>query len=156
MFKPSFALLMLLLCLSSGFAGDWPQILGPGRNGHAINETLADNWARQKPVRQWNVKVGEGYAGPAIHGRHVLLFHRLQGDEVLTCVSAADGKKLWETRWPAAYAGGVNSDRGPRCVPLVHKNQVFVFGAAGDLHSLVLEDGKKLWSRKLAQGLQGS
>ena len=149
--KLSFALPVLLFSASLAIAGNWPQILGPDRNGHAINEKLADDWSQRKPERLWTLKVGEGYAGPAIQGQRVLLFHRLGRQEVLTCVSADQGEPIWETRWSATYAGGVDSDQGPRCVPLVHQGQVFVFGAAGELHCASLQDGKKLWSRKLGR-----
>jgi outer membrane protein assembly factor BamB len=34
-------------------------------------------------------------------------------------------------------------------VPVIHEGNVYLFGAAGDLHSVVLKTGKKRWSRSL-------
>ena len=130
-------------------AGDWPQILGPNRNGHATTEQLAHDWST-KPAKLWDFHVGDGYAGPAVVGRHVFVFHRQAKTEVLDCLDAATGKQTWSESWPSAGAGGIDLDRGPRCVPLVREDRVYLFGAAGDLHCVSLE-GKKIWSRKLGR-----
>lgn len=135
----------------STWAGDWPQILGPHRNGHADDEHLAADWTSASPKRLWSIKVGEGYAGPAVQGGNVVVFHRLGNEEVVTCVSADSGDQLWESRWPTAYVSRIDRDAGPRCVPVIHQDRVFVFGAAGRLHSVTATKGKKLWSRDLAK-----
>ncbi len=41
----------------------------------------------------------------------------------------------------------MNPDNGPRCVPVVQQDRVFVFGAAGNVHCVGLSDGRKVWSR---------
>ncbi len=128
-------------------AGDWPQILGPTRNGVAIGEKLDSSWPAAGPRQLWKIRVGEGYAGPAVVGNRVLFFHRAGAVERLESLSAATGKREWVVEFPAVYRGGVNADRGPRCVPTVHAGRVYVFGAAGDLHCADLGTGKKIWSR---------
>src|SRR5205814_8011042 len=72
---------------------------------------------------------------------------RLEDEEIADCLEAATGKRLWKASFPTAYDGGVSSDHGPRCVPLIHKDRVILYGAGGDLHCLAMADGKKLWSR---------
>ncbi|MGE5194556.1 MAG: PQQ-binding-like beta-propeller repeat protein, partial [Deltaproteobacteria bacterium] len=79
-----------------------------------------------------------------------VVFHRLDDIEVVEGLEAVTGKPVWKQTFPATYQGGINPDRGPRCVPLIHKGNVYLFGAAGDLSSLVLKTGKKRWSRALA------
>lgn len=143
---------MLIVATSSMlFGGDWPQILGPNRDGNAIGEELADDWSNTKPTELWQISVGQGYAGPVVKDNRVLVFHRKSGNEQLDCVSAVDGTDLWSATWPASYAGGIDSDRGPRCVPLIEGKRVFVFGAGGDLHCADFETGEKLWSRPLGK-----
>ena len=39
--------------LTSAMAGDWPQILGPNRNGVASEEKLANSWPGGGPKVLW-------------------------------------------------------------------------------------------------------
>jgi len=140
---------LLVLCSPPATAGDWPQILGPNRNGIAVGERLAASWPAEGPTVVWEREVGAGLAGPAVVGDHVILFHRVGDEEVVECLRASDGKTQWRAAFPASYAGGYHADNGPRCVPTVAGNRMFVFGAAGDLHCVALGDGQAIWSRAL-------
>ena len=133
-------------------AGDWPQILGPERSGKASGEELPARLdpAKLKPL--WESKLGGGYAGPVIVGQRVIVFHRVEENEVVDALDAATGKRLWRAPSPASYRGGVDphGDVGPRCVPLISQDSVFAFGAAGDLVCVALDSGKVRWRRELA------
>ncbi|QEG42192.1 PQQ-binding-like beta-propeller repeat protein [Roseimaritima ulvae] len=128
-------------------AGDWPQILGPQRDGQAEEETI-EPWTGQPKIR-WRAACGAGYSGVAVAQGKVFLWYRQQDHEVLDCLDTQEGRRLWQAKLPAIYRGGVNADRGPRCVPLVVGEQVFVYGAAGDLTALAVADGKTQWTRQL-------
>jgi outer membrane protein assembly factor BamB len=143
----SLALVVSLALLARG--GDWPQILGPARDGVAVGETLDDKWPDSGPAEVWQRDVGAGLAGVAVVGERVYLFHRVGDEEVLECLAAADGAPQWRTPFPTSYAGGAHNDQGPRCVPVVAGERVFLFGAAGDLHCVGAKDGKEFWSRPL-------
>jgi outer membrane protein assembly factor BamB len=131
------------------FGGDWPQILGPDRNGHAEGEQLSASWPSSGPKVAWRYPLGSGYAGAAVMGERVIVFHRVGSNERVECLDAASGKSQWKADFPASYRGGVDPDIGPRAVPLVADGKVYVFGAAGDLHAVALDTGKKQWSRAL-------
>ncbi len=76
--------------------GDWPQILGPGRNGMAqAGERLAGHWPAGRPQQAWQYDLGSGYAGPAVVSDRVLVFHRVGDREHLDCVSVGQGQRLW-------------------------------------------------------------
>jgi len=130
-------------------ADDWPQILGTLRNG-VSREKLPDRFPAGGPKVAWFAPVGQGYAGPAVSGGIVVLFHRTEGQERVEAFDVKTGKRIWSTDFPALYRGGVDSDLGPRCVPLIAGKRVYVYGAAGDCHCVELKDGKKVWSRALA------
>ena len=132
-------------------AGEWPQILGPQRNGAAIGEQLLDEWPADGPRQLWTYSLGEGFAGAAVADGKTVVFHRQGAQEVLEALDANNGRSLWKAEFPARYRGGVNPDRGPRCVPLIHDGRVFAYGAAGDLHCVSLDNGDKAWSRTLAK-----
>lgn len=131
-------------------AGDWPQILGPARNGTAaaderILNTLPPGGARIL----WDREVGEGFAGAAVASERVVLFHRQGNREIAECFAAETGEPLWSQAFPASYSGSIAPDNGPRCVPLIHADSVYLCGAAGDVHCLGLTDGKVRWTRPL-------
>src|SRR5207248_89064 len=146
---------VLLIAGQVSLAGDWPQILGPHRNGHADGETLLESWPSGGPAVLWKYRLGAGYAGPAIVGDRVIVFHRVGNEERVECLTASSGQSRWKTDFPASYRPGINPDAGPRCVPLVAAESVYVFGAAGDLHALDLETGNKRWTRPLYADYHG-
>jgi outer membrane protein assembly factor BamB len=146
---------MQLACLQAAKAGDWPQILGPHRNGAAEGETLATKWPADGPARLWQVQLGSGYAGPAVKGDRVVVFHRVGDVERIEAFDAGSGRSLWRADFEALYRGGINPDTGPRCVPVIHNDRVIAFGAAGDLHCVTLADGMKLWSRSALEDFRG-
>lgn len=129
--------------------GDWPQVLGPNRDGHAEGESVAP-WKGNLKIR-WRVSCGAGYAGVAVAGQRVFVWHREGDSELLDCLNATDGKRLWRQTFDAYYRGGVDPDVGPRCVPVVSGDRVVVYGAGGDLHAVSVSDGAKLWSRSLQE-----
>jgi outer membrane protein assembly factor BamB len=141
------AVWLVFLSVAGSWGGDWPQILGPSRNGIAHDEKIATHWSAGGPKTLWQRPVGSGFAGVAVAGGNLVLFHRVDDQEVVECLDAATGKPLWKKGFPTRYAGGYVADNGPRCVPVVDQDRVFVYGAEGGLHCLAMADGKTLWSR---------
>ena len=132
---------------TSALGGDWPQLLGPNRDGNAADELpakLGDLKAR------WEHKVGAGFAGPAIVDGKVLVFHRTDDEVIIECLNAKTGKQQWEYRDATKYSGGYNSDNGPRCVPVVADGRVYAFGSDAELHCVRLDSGAKVWKRRLS------
>lgn len=141
--------LAILFCHSRALPADWPQILGPNRDGQATATTpLATQWpANLKPV--WTADIGNGYGGAAIVGNSVYVMHRIGGEEFLESLDSATGKRNWRTPWKATYRTSIDPDNGPRCVPTIVANKAICYGAAGDLACIQTTDGKLLWSRPL-------
>jgi outer membrane protein assembly factor BamB len=144
----------VLVFLAPASAGEWPQILGPARNGIAQNEQLTDHWPADGPPVVWQHKVGSGYAGPAVAAGKAILWHRVGDNSVAEGLDARTGKSLWKQQFPTHYVSSIAPDDGPRCVPLVNKGRVYLVGADGDLHCLALADGKPIWSRDAFQEFQ--
>ncbi|MBL8818191.1 MAG: PQQ-binding-like beta-propeller repeat protein [Planctomyces sp.] len=136
---------------SSSHAGDWPQILGPHRNGFAANETIPNSWGPGGPKEVWKVEVGSGFAGVAVKSNHVILFHRIDEEEIVECLNADTGVRIWKHTSACSYAGGVSSDTGPRCVPLISETQVITLGVEGLLQCLDLASGQLIWKKDLDQ-----
>ncbi len=143
----NFTLSSFFILTVTAAAGDWPQILGPQRDGIAVNERLLQKWPNSGPKEVWQENVGQGFAGVAVKNDIVYVFHRTGNSETVEARRAANGKSIWTVKFPCSYRGGVSSDSGPRCVPIVTDSHVFVFGVAGVLRCLNLKNGKEVWSR---------
>jgi len=145
------AMLIGSLGLAETYAGDWPQILGPNRNGQADGEKLSESWPQGGPKQLWKKPVGQGYAGPAVAANRVIMFHRINESERIEALDAKTGDQIWQIDFKAEYGGGINSDTGPRCVPIIdsQRDRVFVYGAAGDVHCVSFSKGAKIWSRSV-------
>jgi outer membrane protein assembly factor BamB len=142
----------LALCLVSG--SDWPQFLGPERNGVAPDAGPISPWPEAGPPAVWSREVGAGYSGPVISKGRLILFHRLGGEEVVESLSAADGKSQWKFAYPSSYADDYGKGDGPRSTPVVAGGRVYTFGAEGRMHCLDLETGRKIWGRALHEDYQ--
>src|SRR5580704_2077600 len=135
-----------LLCPLRISAADWPQFLGPTRNGVYANNDLADTWPADGPPVVWKKPVGQGFSGPVVSQKKLISFHRLNDRETVECLDAATGKQLWLFDYPTAYRDDFGFDAGPRATPDISDGRVYSFGAEGMLHCLDFQTGKKLWS----------
>lgn len=142
-------------------ADDWPQWMGPRRDG-VWRETgiVAAIPAAGLPVK-WRVPVKGGYAGPAVANGRVYLADydrppaalanapndrtQLSGRERILCLDAATGALLWKHEYDRPYALSYAS--GPRCTPTVADGKVYVLGAEGNLHCLDAETGGVVWAK---------
>jgi outer membrane protein assembly factor BamB len=140
--------LVVAAAAALGRAGEWPQVLGPDRNGvAAADERLAEQWPAGGPPVVWQRDVGSGYAGVAVAGDRAVLFHRVGGREIVEALDAATGKSLWSDGHPTRFAPQVGGGDGPLCTPVIHAGKVIAFGAQGMLACLDLATGKRLWQR---------
>jgi outer membrane protein assembly factor BamB len=127
-------------------AADWPQFLGPQRNGVYTGAPIAATWPASGPKKLWEKRVGQGFAGPVVAAGRTILFHRVGNEEVVDAFDAQSGEPRWHFAYPTSYRDDFGFDEGPRAVPVVANNRVFTFGAEGQLHALDLATGRKLWS----------
>ncbi|SVD92806.1 uncharacterized protein METZ01_LOCUS445660, partial [marine metagenome] len=123
-------LVLVLILATSLFAEDWPQFLGPRRDGSYQGKALPA-WPAEGPRKIWNKKIGSGFAGPAVADGRLFLFHRTAGREVLECADATTGKTLWKYQSPSDYVDDFGFDDGPRAVPTISTGRVYTLGANG-------------------------
>jgi outer membrane protein assembly factor BamB len=127
-------------------AEDWPQYLGPDRNGVYQGPALAETWGANGPRVVWRKQVGAGFSGPVVAQGHLILFHRVMNSEVVESFNARTGENQWRYSYPTTYRDDFGFDEGPRAVPVVAGGIVYTFGAEGQLHAIGLADGKRIWS----------
>jgi len=154
--SPTRGVLIALVASSSVVAADWPQFLGPGRNGVYAGPALADSWPANGPRVVWKKQVGAGFAGPAVTGSRVILFHRVGNDEVVEALNAQTGAEVWRYAYRTTYRDDFGFDEGPRAVPVVVNGRVYTFGAQGVLTAIDAATGKLVWTVDTAKRFEVS
>jgi len=147
-------LTIVALCLfpiAHLYADDWPQFLGPRRNGTSLEKGLPGAWPKTGPAVVWQRDVGEGFSGPVVAGERLILFHRVGAEEIVECLNALSGKPIWKFAYPTTYRDALGKGDGPRSTPAIAGDKVVTLGAEGSLHCLTLDAGKQLWSHSLTR-----
>ncbi|MSU76634.1 MAG: pyrrolo-quinoline quinone [Gemmataceae bacterium] len=163
-----------LLVLIAGFtttglvrAEDWPQWLGPKRDGVWRETGIVQQLPAGGPKVRWRTPIGEGYSGPAVANGKVYITDRVlakgaknpdnafdrksrvNGIERILCLNEADGKILWQHDYASIYQ--ISYASGPRTTPVVAGGKVYTVGAMGDLYCLDADSGAVVWSNKLLE-----
>ncbi|MBN1561937.1 PQQ-binding-like beta-propeller repeat protein [candidate division KSB1 bacterium] len=136
--------LFVFLFLSAVFAQDWPQLLGPNRDGTSPQKGLLRSWPKDGPEILWSVTVGRGFGGPAVKDGKVYFLDR--DDEVgdnLRCFDLSSGKELWNFAYSSL---GSVMFPGSRSVPTVDGKYVFSCGHNGDLYCVDINTHKPVWN----------
>ena len=139
-------LFFLFLAAAAALSQDWPQFLGPTRNGVTSGLPLAEAWPKEGPPVVWQKKTGSGWSGPVVASGKMILHHRVGDKETVDCCDAKTGRTNWTQAYPTRYRDSFGFDDGPRATPSIADGKVYTFGAAGVLNCLDLADGKTLWS----------
>lgn len=163
MLRPALFLLGLVTLAAPLRADDWPQWLGPQRDGLWREMGIMKSFPAGGPPVRWRAPIGSGYTGPAVAGGRVFVTDRqltqgaknpanpfnrgvIQGNERVLCLDETTGKILWQHAYDCPY--DVSYPAGPRATPVVSGGKVWTLGTEGHLFCLDANDGKVLWSRE--------
>jgi outer membrane protein assembly factor BamB len=157
--------LVVLLASLPARADDWPQWLGPQRDGRWRETGLLDKFPPGGPNVLWRVPVEHGFSGPAVAGGRVYVTDHQRardakgeplrptrdggfaGKDRVLCLNAANGEVVWKHEYDCPYK--ISYPNGPRCTPLVHGGKVYTLGGTGELRCLDARTGDLLWSKNL-------
>ncbi|MCX7701943.1 MAG: PQQ-like beta-propeller repeat protein [Gemmataceae bacterium] len=155
--------LTLVVCFNSlAVADDWPQWLGPHRNGQWRETGILEKFPAGGPKVVWRQPVAWGYSGPAVAEGRVFVSDlateqdisklnnpagasEVKGVERVHCFDAKSGEPLWKHEHPCDYK--LSYPGGPRCTPTVHEGLVYHLGGMGRLVCLKTDDGSVVWSK---------
>src|SRR5262245_709151 len=125
-------------------AADWPQWLGPNRDGSTSEKVIP--WKGDlKEV--WRVPVGDGHSSPVVAGGLVFLHTKVKDKdaELIQAFDAKTGKVKWEQSYEKPRFQTLFGD-GPRATPVVHDGKVYTFGITGTLACWDAATGKPVWT----------
>lgn len=128
--------------------GDYPQFLGPHRNGTVDGPRLARDWKAQPPVELWRHPVGLAWSGFAVAGPFAVTQEQRGEKECVVCYDVLSGRTLWVHEDTARYATTIAGE-GPRATPTIAGRRVLTQGATGLLNCLDLATGARLWSKDI-------
>ena len=131
--------------------GAWPRFRGSGFDGISSQDIqLAAKWPQQGPPLLWSIELGEGHAGAAVlAGRvYVLDYDRGEKDDVIRCLSLADGKDIWRYSYPIK----VKRNHGmSRTVPAVTEKYIVTLGPKCHVTCLDSVTGEFRWMINLVR-----
>jgi len=150
-------------------ADDWPQWLGPERDGVWRESGIIEEFPPHGPPVRWRTPIGGGFAGPAVVADRVYVTDRkvgererdpakpfergtVPGTERILCLDATDGSVIWKHEYDCTYT--VSYPSGPRTTPLVSAGKVYTLGAEGHLFCFDAATGKVIWFRELKKDYQ--
>lgn len=154
-----------LTSISTANANDWPQWMGPTRDGEYRESGLLDRFPEDGPSILWEAEIGGGYSGPAVASGKLVVFDyvtkggrafndpgqraTLEGDERVSCFDAKTGEQLWQVAYTCPYS--ISYPAGPRCTPTIDGDAVYALGSEGDLHCIDLNTGEIRWKKNFKQ-----
>lgn len=158
-------LLSVSLTTSALLADDWPQWMGPTRDGVWTESDIIAEIPDDGLTVKWRVPLGLGYAGPAVAGGRVYVLDyqlasgdvaanpgsldKLEGQERIVCLDAATGEEIWAHAYDQPYA--ISYGSGPRTTPTINGDRVYALGAEGKLFCLKSDTGDVVWSHDLKE-----
>jgi outer membrane protein assembly factor BamB len=138
---------IILMATACSSMADWPQYLGPGRNGISPEKGLLRSWPEGGPKVLWTISLGAGYGGAAVSDGKVYVLDRI-GDEkdVLRCLDLLTGKEQWSYTYDAP---GRVQHPGSRSTPSVDGNYIYTCGSFGDLYCFDKNSHEPVWHKNI-------
>jgi outer membrane protein assembly factor BamB len=131
--------------VASDIPGSWPNFRGVYFNGVIQSETpMAKQWPAEGPAKLWEVKLGEGYAAPAVYGGRVYLidYDMERQRDAIRCFSLDDGEEIWRYSYPVK----VKRNHGmSRTIPAVNGRYVVTMGPMCHVTCLDAKTGEFKW-----------
>ena len=136
---------LLFLTTFSLIADDWPQWLGPNRDGVSVTRGLLTSWPEGGPAEVWRKRIGRGFSGVSVSAGKAYTMMMDGEGEYAVGLDALTGKELWRAKTGPIYRESQGGD-GPRGTPAIDRELVYVLGANGALEALDAAKGTRKWA----------
>jgi outer membrane protein assembly factor BamB len=146
-------LLLAMGWCSCTFADDWPQFLGPQRNGQSAETGLTDTFAASGPKVVWRTALGVSMSGIAVSDGVAFTLFQDDASQFAVALNAETGDEKWRTRLAPAYENAMGN--GPRATPTIAAGVAYVYTGEGILAALKCDSGETLWSVNCPKSLGG-
>lgn len=127
----------------------WPRFLGPTDNAHSPETHLLAKFPEDGPTKVWEMVKGTGYTSPVIVEGRLVLFDRIDDEEVIDCLDPETGARFWQDSYPVVYTDRYGFSNGPRASAVITDGKVYTLGVTSILSCLDLKSGQLIWRRNL-------
>lgn len=135
----------------SKIKGSWPRFRGANfDNINTEKIKIKEKWDKNGPPVLWSIKLGEGYAAPAVHNGRVYILDYIEKEEKdsLRCFSFDDGREIWRR----SYKVHVKRNHGrSRTIPAVTDRYVVTIGPKCHVMCVDARTGAFLWGIDLVK-----
>jgi outer membrane protein assembly factor BamB len=128
-------------------AADWPQFLGPNRNGSSPETGLLTQWSAEGPKVLWKAEGGIGYSGISVVGGRAYTQVQRGNEELVLALDAVKGTEIWKQKIGPGYKNTYGD--GPRSTPTVEDGRLYVQSVNGPLLCMEADSGKIVWQHDL-------
>ena len=133
---------------------DFPQFLGPARDGTDRRLQVDPNWTNSPPEVLWRQPIGKGWSGFVIQGDVAFTMEQWDESEWVSAYSILDGSLLWKYEISALHTN-VAGGTGPRATPTIWNSRLYACSAVSQVACLDIFTGQPIWSQDLLE-LDGS
>src|SRR5258706_3918432 len=138
-------------------AGDWPQWLGPKRDGNSTETGLLTEWPAGGPKLAWKgTSLGNGFSSGSVVGGRVYTCGDREGASFAVALNESDGKVVWSAKLGKAGAPGWGGFEGTRSTPTVDEDLVFAVSQWGELACFDTRNGKEKWRKDYTKDFGGT
>jgi outer membrane protein assembly factor BamB len=139
--------LLLLLCASAAFGGDWPHWRGPNANGTSADRGLPVSWSTTENV-VWRLEMPDFSGSTPILWKDRIFLNVADGNDLyLWCVDRKAGTPLWKKLLGGGNAK-VRKQNMSSPSPVTDGTLVWVLTGTGVLKAFDFS-GKEIWTRDL-------
>jgi outer membrane protein assembly factor BamB len=148
------ATLALIVAACSSLAADWPQWLGPNRNG--VSTEIVAPWS-SPPKAIWRKPVGDGNGGPVVAGGKVYILTKVKDkdQEEVIAFDATTGNEIWRSAYDRPPFTSLYGT-GPRSTPTVVDGRVYTMGVTCLLTCFDAASGKQIWQTDVLKEFSAS
>ncbi len=129
---------------------DYPQFLGPSRDGMVDTVAIDPDWDANPPEIAWQQTIGDGWSAFAVQGDMAVTMEQRDQEEWVSAYNVLDGSLLWKYVIAARHTN-VMGGTGPRSTPTISNNRVYACSAVSHFACLDLLSGQKIWSQELLE-----
>lgn len=143
----------LLVFMTTVYAQDWPQYLGPERNSTSPQLNILRSWPESGPEVLWTVEAGLGNGGPIVKDGRVYFLDRNDSiGDMMRSFDLDTGKEFWNYSYDAP---GTVRFPGTRSVPAIDGDFIYSCGHNGDLYCIDINTHKPVWNTNIWTGFGG-
>lgn len=140
--------------LPNTVSADWHRFLGPNDDCTTPETNLLDSFDTNGPPIVWEMNKGTGYTTPVIASDKLIMFDRIEDEEVIECFNPETGQPIWRFTYPVEYRDRYGFSNGPRASAIIDSGKVYTLGVTSWLTCVDIETGKKVWQKDLASDYQ--